>query len=228
MGRVYSITITNHASRPDSFMLFQTPLGDWEPGAATTIAWFAQYSSPSPDAAVKFWWTTDDIGFAWADSGPLQPGAVFQPVEIVDTMPPINQWTLTYQNHTYTFIDPRTGPNPASRYLTEDRSIPADASASVGITMAGSTFCAFQARPFWNIAYSPHPRVPVFLAYGDYAQGDVIDASTIENPLKLVYEPGVYSLYTTLNPDNRWSPPTPEAGRAPAGNRSPASPRARD
>jgi hypothetical protein len=58
-------------------------------------------------------------------------------------------------------------------------------------------------------------------------EGDVIDVSTVNNPLRLEYPTGVYALTTTLNVDGSWDdaghagPLQPEA---PAAARSGLSP----
>jgi hypothetical protein len=64
-----------------------------------------------------------------------------------------------------------------------------------------------QAQPNLNLTGSPHPTY--FLAYGNYMPGQVIDVSEINKPVELLYPTGVYSLETTLNADNSWTPPTP-------------------
>ena len=75
--------------------------------------------------------------------------------------------------------------------------------------MSGSTVYAVQARPNQNLAFSPRPRY--FIAYGDYQEGDVIDVSTVNNPLELAFPPGVHALTTTLHADGSWTRPIPLA-----------------
>jgi len=202
MGYTYSVVITNHSSHPDYFMLFQNDPGSWDKNAMA-VAWFAKYSNPSPNATVKFSWTID-WAFSWAETGELKPGIQFEASDSVKTSPTTNQITLTY-NGAYDFANQQAGADPARLYLREDGSIPLNSLASVGVTMSGSTVYATQARPNQNLTFSPHPTY--FLAYGNYAPGDVIDVSTVNNPLELPYETGVYSLSCTLNKDDSWSGP---------------------
>ena len=203
MGYTYSVTITNHSSHPDYFMLFQNDPTSWDKNAMS-LAWFAKYSNPAPNSRVKFSWTVD-WGFSWAEIGELKPGILFEASDSVLTSPSSNQITLTY-NGAYDFQSQQAGADPSRLYLREDGSIPLKSAAAVGVTMSGSTVYAAQARPNANLTFSPHPSY--FLAYGNYAPGDVIDVSSVNNPLELRYETGVYALTTTLNKDDSWTEPS--------------------
>ncbi len=114
--------------------------------------------------------------------------------------------TLDY-NGGYTFTNPTKGTDPSRIYLAESSNIPVNSQAAVGVTMSGKTVYAVQARPNQNLTFSP--KVSYFLAYGNYEPGTVLDVSTINNPWKLEYPTGVYSLEVTLNADNTWSTPEP-------------------
>ncbi len=203
MGKQYSVTVHNQASYPAYFMVFQSDPTQWDPNAMA-IAWFAKFSNPSPTARVTFSWSVD-TGFSWAETGELKPGIQFAASETYDPTGGKNQITLDY-NGAYLFTNPTQGPDPARFYLAESRNIPVNSIASVGVTMSGSTVYAVQARPNQNLTFSPHPKY--FIAYGNYEQGDVLDVSSVNNPLELSYPTGVYSLTTTLNADGSWDMPT--------------------
>lgn len=204
MGKQYSITINNQASHSASFMLFQSDPGAWSPNALA-VAWFAKKSNPSPTSRVKFIWTVD-IGLSWADTGPLGPGAIYQASETFDPTGTLNQVTLDY-NGAYFFSNPVKGADPARIYLQESPNIPVASGASVGVTMSGKPVYATQAMPNTNLTFSP--KASYYLAYGNFEEGTVIDVSTINNALLLPYPTGIYSLETTLNADNSWTPPVP-------------------
>lgn len=206
MGYTYSVSITNHSSHSDYFMLFQNDPGSWSANAFA-IAWFSKYSNPGPNVLVKFSWTVD-YGFSWADTGALSPGILYDASDSRSSSPGNNLIRLGY-NGAYFFYDQGAGPDPDRLYVGEDATVPTQATASVGITMSGSTVYATQARPNTNLTLSPHPSY--YLAYGNFLPGEVIDVSTISNPLKLEYDTGVYALYTTLNKDDTWTPPTSAA-----------------
>lgn len=203
MGYTYSVSITNHSSHSSYFMLYQNDPTSWDPNALA-LAWFAKFSNPGPQALVRFSWEVG-WGFSWAETGDLKPGVQFEASDSRVASPGNNQITLTY-NGAYDFVNQQAGADPNRLYIREDSSIPTSSLASVGVTMSGSTVYATQARPTTNLTLTPHPTY--YLAYGNYAPGDVIDVSTINNPLPLVYQTGVYALRTTLNINDTWTPPT--------------------
>lgn len=202
MAKTYSVTVNNRASHSAYFMVFQNDPTSWAPNALS-LAWFAKYSNPSPTARIKFQWTVD-TGFSWAETGELKPGIQFAASETYDPTGGLNKITLDY-NKAYQFVDPSQGADPARFYLGESGNIPLKSLASVGVTMSGSTVFAVQARPNQNLTFSPHPKY--FIAYGDYQEGDVIDVSSVNNPLELPYPTGVYALTTTLNVNGTWDSP---------------------
>jgi hypothetical protein len=208
MSYQYSLTIVNNSAHSDSFMLFQNDPGSFAPNAMA-IAWFTKYSNPGPNVTVKFTWQVD-WGFSWADTGTLAPGVIFSASDTRSASPSTNMIPLSY-NGAYRFGAQTAGPDPTRFYIAEDGSIPVSSSASVGITMSGSTVYAAQARPNTNITATPHPQY--FVAYGSFEPGQVIDISTVNNPLRLDYQPGIYSLSTVLHANDTWAPPVTAAAR---------------
>lgn len=202
MGKIYSVTVNNHASHSACFMVFQNDPTQWAPNALS-LAWFAQYSNPGPSSRIKFQWGVD-TGFSWAETGELSPGMQFTATETCDLAGLNNKITLDY-NRAYQFADPGRGPDPSRFYLAESPRIPLKSAAAVGVTMGGSTVYAVQARPSQNLSFSPHPKY--FIAYGDYEEGEVIDVSALDNPLELPFPGGVFALTTTLNADGSWDRP---------------------
>src|SRR5262249_15897636 len=150
----------------------------WSPNAVS-LAWFTKFSNPN--SKVKFTWTLD-VGLSWADTGELAAGVVYTASE---TFAPSdhsnnNQVTLDY-NGAYLFSEFKQGPDPLPRmYLSETGNIPTVSSASVGVTMAGSTIYAVQARPNQKLTFTLKPSY--YLAYGSFEEGQVLDVSTINNP----------------------------------------------
>ena len=202
MAIQYSVTVDNKANHSDYFMIYQDNPSSWTP-SALALVWFAKFSNPG--GKVRFTWSVE-WGFSWAETGTLTPGIEFIPSELFDASSGHNMVTFDYQGGVYRFSNPASGPDPSRLYLNESAGIPMSSHASVGVAMAGHTVYAAQARPNMQLVLSAHPRY--YLAYGNYQQGEVIDANTISNPLALVFPTGVYALNTTLNADGSWSPPT--------------------
>lgn len=201
MGKKYSITVHNQASHSAYLTVFQNDPTQWS-AHAMPLAWFAKFSRP--DSRVRFEWG-DDIGLSWAETGELRPGMQFCASETYEPAGGNNRITLVY-NGSYHFVNPGQAlDDPAGLHLAESGSIPLRSQAAVGVTMSGSTVYATQARPNQDLSFSPHPQY--FIAYGNYEEGEVIDVSTIHNPLQLSYPVGIYALTTTLNADGTWDQP---------------------
>jgi len=204
MAKQYSLTVNNQASHSAYFMVFQNDPTAWDPNALS-IAWFAKFSHPSPTSKIKFSWGVD-WGFSWGDTGMLQAGVQFDASETFKPQGSSdNSIVLDHSDNAYYFSKTSAGQDPDRFYIQESKNIPVNSGASVGMTMSGNTVYAVQARPNQNLTFSPHPTY--YLAYGNYEEGTVIDVSTVNNPLPLVYATGVYSLSTTINADNTWTPP---------------------
>ncbi len=208
MSLKYSVRVNNRAAHSDYLMVFQDNPGSFDRNAMA-LAWFSKFSNPGPNVVVEFEWTVN-WGFSWADTGTLGTGIVYKASDQRPAGPGNNQISLDY-NGAYFFSDQQAGPDPDRYFIAEKGNIPVNASGSVGITMDGKTVYATQARPNTNITASPRPSY--FLAYGNFAEGTVVDISTINNPLKLEFRTGIYSLETTLNADLTWETPVPISER---------------
>jgi rhizosphere induced protein len=193
MGKIFSVTVDNHASHSAFFMVFQSDPTQWAPNALS-LAWFAKYSNPGQNSRTRFQWTVD-TGFSWAETGELQPGVQFAAAETYEPTGGSNRISLDCENGVYRFAYPSWGADPSRFYLAETANIPARSQACVGVTMSGSTVYAVQARPNQNLAFSPRPRY----------------FSTVNNPLELAFPPGVHALTTTLHADGSWTRPIPLA-----------------
>ena len=159
MGYQYSLTIYNKSSHADHFMVFQNDPGGFDKNAMA-LAWFAKFSNPGPSVTVKFTWTID-WGFSWGDTGPLGSGVQYEAPETALAAPGKNAITLDY-NGAYSFTNQQAGPDPNRYYIAETKNIPVGSTASVGVTMSGSTVYATQARPNNNL----HPLAPPGLLRG--------------------------------------------------------------
>jgi hypothetical protein len=198
MTTQYTVTIRNQAASSNYLMMFQNDPGSWSPNSLP-LAWFSKFSNPN--STVKFNWTVD-WGLSWSETGTLQPGVTYDASELWLPTDGNNKTILDY-NGSYLFGADSAGPDPNRLYLQESKNIPVNSDCAVGVTMSGSTVYATQALPNTNLTFSPHPSY--YLAYGNYEQGEVLDISSINNPLKLNYPTGVYSLTVTLNADNTWA-----------------------
>ena len=198
----YTLPVNNNAAHTDYVMVFQKDPGAWAPNAMS-LAWLSKKSNPG--SLVTFDWTID-WGFSWSNAGELIPGVKYRSSQDYTIANGHNQVTLDY-NGAFQFQDFTKGTDPDHLYMLENESIPVGSTGSVGVTMSGSTVYATQARPNTNLTFSPHPTY--YLSYGDYEAGTVLDVSTVNNPLEVRFDTGVYDLEVTLQADNSWSAPKP-------------------
>ncbi len=205
MAQKYTLTVLNHATRSNYIMMYQDNPGAWAPNALS-LAWFSKFSNPGQNVTVTFTWEIE-WGFSWADTGTFQPQITYQASQTAKVADG-NQITLDY-NGAYQFVSQQDGNDPNRFYLRETANIPVASQGSVGITLGGSTVYATQAQPHTNLTFSPN--LSYHVAYGNYVQGDVLNVSEINTPLKLEYPSGVYNLTTTLRADNTFSPPISSA-----------------
>lgn len=204
MAQQYSVTIYNKSSHSDYLMVYQNDPTSWDPNALS-IAWFSKFSNPNPEglARVTFRWDVE-WGFSWAETGSLEDGVIYEASELYVPNGGKNKISLDY-NGAFFFTNPSVGDDADRLYLQESGRIPVVNNGSVGVTMGGNTVYATPARPNQNLTFSPKPSY--YLAYGNFEEGQVLDVSTINNPLRLDYPTGVYSLTTTLNADDSWDDP---------------------
>jgi hypothetical protein len=200
MAKQYSIVITNKARHPGYFMLFQSDPAAWS-NNAMALAWLSRYATPG--TSVRLAWNVE-YGVSWADTGVLEEGVLYVASENHALAADANQVTLDHRAG-FLFTEPARGPQPDRLYLRESADIPVNSTAAVGITMAGSTVYAVQARPNQQLEFAPRPSY--FLAYGDYEEGTVIDIGRIGNAQEIDFPANTFSLATTLRADGSWTPP---------------------
>jgi hypothetical protein len=198
-GVQYTVVFVNNSTNSANACLYQTSPEGGPPGAMS-LAWLSKYAAPKTH--LIFQWSVD-YSFVWAQTGPLQPGVVFEAAQMWPAdLSGNNQITFTSQWGTYTFQNPTAGPAQGSLYIREDNTI-APEQAAVGIGMSGAATFAAQAQPNMSLVFTPHTQY--WIAAGNYTQGEVLDVSGVNNPAQIIFPAGVYSMTATLNADNTWT-----------------------
>jgi rhizosphere induced protein len=195
----YSLRFQNDSSFNGSAMIYQTDPGLGVPNVLS-LAWFSRYAPPTKK--VLFQWTLD-YGFVWAETGTLVPGVMFVaaqywPADLASS----NAVTLTSQGGSCTFVNQKAGPRPGTLFINEDSTIPLK-KVAVGIGMSGSGTFAVQAMPNFQLAFTPQPQY--WIAFGDYAQGEVLDIGAMANAAAIRFPSGVYAMTAVLNKDGSWT-----------------------
>jgi hypothetical protein len=181
-----------------SFMIFQKPQDSYY-GNVFSLAWMARMCLPQN--RITFNWT-EDYAFTWAETGLLVPGVNFMASQMMNANPNnLNSIRLDYNSYFF-FEDPNSGGQPGTLTVQESASIPMN-QAAVGIALSGSTAYVVQAQPNMNQVFTPHPNY--WITFGNYRQGEVLDAYQISNATALNFPAGVNNLNVTLNPDGTFS-----------------------
>ena len=194
----FSLSCHNSSANTGSFVVYQMPFG----GSPNTLplAWFAHVAAPS--TRVKFTWDTN-YSFVWSETGVLAPGVEFyasqtRPADLTG----LNQITFTDAGGGPTFSNPTAGHAPGSLTIVADSTVPLHA-FSIGLGMGGHPVFAAQALPNWITSFTPRPQY--FVAFGEFTQGEVLDAQAISNACPIDYPANVHSLAAILSADDTWS-----------------------
>lgn len=195
----YSLRVFNNSSNTGDTCVYQQD-PDLGVANAMPLAWMAKRGHPQTTIVFR-WCVLYD--FVWSESGLLAPGAVVDASQTFEAdLQNANQITLTFTDGAYTFINQMKGPQPGKLYVLQDQSIPLR-QACVGIGMSGLGTFVVQAQPNIGLTFTPHPRY--YLTFGEYQQGEVLEPSTINNPVEIQYPANIYSMTAILNPDNSWT-----------------------
>lgn len=194
----YSVRFINNSQNPGSACVYQKSSAPFY-GQLFSLAWFARRVYPGSQAT--FQWAPD-YSFVCAETGTLMPGVVFQTSQQVQADPNnANMVTLDQNGGGLQFQGPQPGGQPGTLTARTSNSIQFG-TASVGIGMSGSATFATGAQPNMNYAFTANPSY--WIAFGDYQQGQVLDADSMYNSAAL-YFGGGNALTVTLNPDNTFT-----------------------
>lgn len=195
----YTINFFNNSGSAGSFCTFQQ-LPDASNPNMLTLAWLAKFANPQTRLSIS--WTTDYC-FIWDETGQLVPGVPFNASEVLPaSLNDNNAVTLTKSDGAYQFIKQTTGFRPGTLLITTDVTVPIN-EASVGIGMSGAGTFAVQAAPNMNYIFTPHPQY--WVAFGNFQQGQALEASEISNTAQVVFPPSIFAMNVTLNVDNTWT-----------------------
>lgn len=191
----YTVTFENDTVLPGTAILFQRP-----GGVAMPVAWQSRHCNPHEH--VTFTWTLD-YSFVWAVTGALQPGILVQPGQSWPAdLDSGNEVTLAPSGNSYTFTNPTAGPQPGVLGIYVDGPVPPN-TLSVGIAIAQQPTNLMQAQSHVHHRFAPQAQY--WIAFGNFPQGVIVDASTIDNPAQIVFPANVFSMNATLSVNGTWT-----------------------
>ncbi|MFD4316601.1 hypothetical protein [Streptomyces sp. NPDC058548] len=152
---------------------------------------------------MTFTWSLD-YSFAWAMTGPLQPGGRFsawQRVSADPADPDQNRIGFDHDNGSFGFT-PAAGPGQAGVLEIDVQDDVPEGTASVGIGMTDAPVFAAQAEPGTILPFTPHPAY--WVTAGTFFTGQVLDVEEITDAAPVPFD-GTYAMQAVLTPDNDWS-----------------------
>ena len=198
MGTIYTITFVNHSPNNGTVILYQT--GNGNVPNAFPLAWFAHSAAPGSNFTFQF---STDYGFTWGETGKLVPGVVFKAMQyLTANLSTSNETTLTHTDSGYRFVNQRPGPQPGSLFIEQDATLPMNV-LSTGIGMSGRAVVVMNAEPNIQSVFLPEPKY--WIAFGNYVAGQVLDPYYVNNPARITFPAGVFSIYAILNSNNTWT-----------------------
>lgn len=220
MADAYTLTFVNNSTNQGDVCVYLTD-PDLGVRGAVSPAWMVKPSFPGTQTI--FHWQMQ-YEFVWGEPGDLKPGVVFVAVQRHSAdVGRSNQITFDSRDGSYGFFDQGPGPDPGRLIIQGGGGVSGNQFA-VGIGMSGAAIFAVQAMPNVNYAFSPHPSY--WIAFGDFAPGEVLDTQKIHLPAQVSFPAGVFAMTAEINPDNSWTvhPTVAVTPAAPAAPTPPAAP----
>ncbi len=154
----------------------------------------------NPGVTVRFIWTID-YDFAWFDY--TNKTQQIKPADLSNN----NLRILSYNQFGYSFKPPQQHDPSGTLYINQDQNIPPVDSTYVGIGMHNAGTFAHPASPNLNLKFTPSSELTYWISFGQYIfeVNDPISAANMNNPGKISFPPGVYSMTATLSTNNTWS-----------------------
>ncbi|MFE4310638.1 hypothetical protein ACFRR6_31835 [Streptomyces sp. NPDC056891] len=196
----YTLTVTNDSTQFQDICLYQKPVDLGVPNALS-LAWLT--APAHPNHSVTFTWSPD-YSFAWAVTGPLQPGGHFSAWDQVSADPADqirNRIEFDHDNGSFGFTAAE-GPAQVGVLEIDVQDDVPEGTASVGIGMTNAPVFAVQAEPGAVLPFTPHPAY--WVTAGTFFTGQVLDVEEITNAVPVPFD-GTYAMLAVLTPDNEWS-----------------------
>lgn len=206
-GPSYSLTFMNNSDRQGTLCLYLHPvgagveLGTGEPVAPLSLAWQTRLVPLGSQAEIA--WGAD-YAFAWAESGALEPGAIFEAAQQIPADPANSRKSaiaLNYRWGAYTFETTERRADPGSLCIFSEASVPENL-AAVSICLAGKPALAWNTRPDRNFTFRPAYRCRA--AFGCFEEGQVLDPATLAEAHEVQFPASGGARTLELDQAGRW------------------------
>jgi hypothetical protein len=163
------------------------------------LAWMLTGANPS--VVVQFTWTID-YNFAWFNYESPR-SQEFKPADLSTT----NSIVLSHNQYGFYFQQPQSVSVNQQLLISEDDSLPSVNNAVVGIGMHDAGTFGAAVTPNNKLTFTPATKLSYWISFGQYTfeVNDPLIISTLNNPGKISFPYGVYTMTATLNQDNTWT-----------------------
>ncbi|MDR1124659.1 MAG: hypothetical protein LBM64_01145 [Deltaproteobacteria bacterium] len=198
----YSLTFSNNSDRPGIICLYLRPDGQDGGDAPLSLAWRTALVPLGGQA--EFSWQAN-YAFAWAESGKLAPGSVFEAVQMLPTdpaRPRKSAIALNYRWGAYTFEPTERRADEGALCIFSEAAVP-EGLAAVGICLAGKPALAWNTMPNHRFIFRPSYRC--WAAFGDFEPGEVLDVNRLSGAHEARFPAAGGALSLVLEQDGSWT-----------------------
>jgi hypothetical protein len=190
----YTINILNKTQSYQHVCLYMV---NKDENIAST-AWLVKKITPASES--YFQWS-NNYSFFWSPTGTLVPGAQVTPAQIkAGDLTNNNQITLSNSQYGYLFSSPFANPQQGNMFIEQTSDVYFN-QASAGICISDSPAFTAEAQPSTTTIFDP-VNYQLYIVLEDFAQGEVLDISTIDNEVPVNFSSGQNTVNATLNEDN--------------------------
>lgn len=166
------------------------------------LAWMLTGANQS--VTVQFTWTID-YNFVWFDYAPIRSQQI-KPANLSST----NSIGLSHNQYGFYFQQPPSSDIVNTLSITEDDSLPVRNNAVVGIGIHNAGTFAAAVTPNSKLTFTPASNLSdwsYWISFGQYTfeVNDPLTIPTLNNPEKISFPYGVYTMTATLNEGNTWT-----------------------
>ncbi|HEV2740660.1 MAG TPA: hypothetical protein VGU66_19015 [Candidatus Elarobacter sp.] len=186
-----TLTFVNDSTNAGTACIYQAVEG------MSSLAWLTASTHPATTAA--FTWN-QTYSFVWIASDALG-GALVRSSQVVAADPVGANSVTLYYDAGFTFTALGASAPSGMLRIVQDATVPANAGALVGVGMDGVATVVVATKPNWTVDVPL--AAPVYcVAFGSFAEGDVIETPPSIAPLHVTFPEGVTAATVVLGGDN--------------------------
>ncbi len=202
MAELYTLRLVNESPLAGQMCLYQRHPAQESDGSLRSLAWLCQNCRPG--GTLTFSWSLE-YGLAWAKTGHLQSGLVFEPAQVLPMAPdtPGRQSAILRPAESGYALEAAPEEAGAGSFsVRADAALPGGELA-VALTIAGRPVFARPAGPGLTLGFQLQPQY--WVAFGPFEAGQALDFDEIVFTSEVRFAPGKRSAQAAFQRDCSWS-----------------------